>query len=129
MANHYWIMMHRMISRLAVLTLSALVTTTLNAAQAMSNQQLNKAASEFASGKVPELCMGKGKLDTEDNQKLENVLISNGLKENNNFTNQMGEYFVYALMFGLADGMAQNCPEVDRVTVIQNFMESFNNKP
>ena len=41
----------------------------------------------------------------------------------------MGEYFVYALMFGLADGMAQNCPEVDRVTVIQNFMESFNNKP
>jgi hypothetical protein len=29
----------------------------------------------------------------------------------------------------LADGMAQNCPEVDRVTVIQNFMESFNNKP
>ena len=129
MANHYWIMMHRMISRLALLTLSALVTTTLNAAQAMSNQQLNKAASEFASGKVPELCMGKGKLDTGDNQKLENVLISNGLKENNNFTNQMGEYFVYALMFGLADGMAQNCPEVDRVTVIQNFMESFNNKP
>jgi uncharacterized membrane protein YedE/YeeE len=129
MANHYWIMMNWMISRLAVLTLSALVTTTLNAAQAMSNQQLNKAASEFASGKVPELCMGKGKLDTEDNQKLENVLISNGLKENNNFTNQMGEYFVYALMFGLADGMAQNCPEVDRVTVIQNFMESFNNKP
>lgn len=129
MANHYWIMMHRMISRLAFLTLSALVTTTLNAAQAMSNQQLNKAASEFASGKVPELCMGKGKLDTRDDQKLENVLISNGLKENNNFTNQMGEYFVYALMFGLADGMAQNCPEVDRVTVIQNFMESFNNKP
>ena len=122
-------MMYRMISRLALLTLSALVTTTLNAAQAMSNQQLNKAASEFASGKVPELCMGKGKLDTGDNQKLENVLISNGLKENNNFTNQMGEYFVYALMFGLADGMAQNCPEVDRVTVIQNFMESFNNKP
>ncbi len=122
-------MMHRMISRLAFLTLSALVTTTLNAAQAMSNQQLNKAASEFASGKVPELCMGKGKLDTRDDQKLENVLISNGLKENNNFTNQMGEYFVYALMFGLADGMAQNCPEVDRVTVIQNFMESFNNKP
>ena len=129
MANHYWIMMHRKISRLALLTLSALVTTTLNAAQAMSNQQLNKAASEFARGKVPELCMGKGKLDTGDNQKLENVLISNGLKGNNNFTNQMGEYFVYALMFGLADGMAQNCPEVDRVTVIQNFMESFNNKP
>ena len=121
--------MHRMISRLALLTLSALVTTTLNAAQAMSNQQLNKAASEFARGKVPALCMGKGKLDTGDNQKLENVLISNGLKGNNNFTNQMGEYFVYALMFGLADGMAQNCPEVDRVTVIQNFMESFNNKP
>jgi hypothetical protein len=129
MANHYWIMMHRKISRLALLTLSALVTTTLNAAQAMSNQQLNKAASEFARGKVPELCMGKGKLETGDNQKLENVLISNGLKGNNNFTNQMGEYFVYALMFGLADGMAQNCPEVDRVTVIQNFMESFNNKP
>ena len=107
----------------------AFVAVTNNGALAMSNQQLNQAASEFAQKKLPDLCLGKEKSDKNDGQSLEKILMSNGLKESRQFTNAMGEYFVYSLMFYLAEGMALSCPKVDRVTAIQSFVKSFENKP
>ena len=95
----------------------------------MSNPQLNQAASDFSQKKLPDLCLGKEKFGKNDGQSLGKILMSNGLNESRQFNNTMGEYFVYSLMFYLAEGMALSCPKVDRVTAIQSFVKSFENRP
>ena len=133
--HHHWRSKHldkiknwlNLLGRL--LALSAFVAVTNNGALAMSNQQLNQAASEFSQKKLPDLCLGKEKFGKNDGQSLGKILMSNGLNESRQFNNTMGEYFVYSLMFYLAEGMALSCPKVDRVTAIQNFVKSFENRP